>query len=210
MSVVQAQSIYVPNFGAGAKIIHVTPDAARARASLPRDDFEPDQPDQTDAQPGIIAIPAPPPPRQKAALPSRPDNAMRSRRRPYSNGGAPSRHVSLPPISLPSVSPPSVELPPPGTEEAPETSIDIGPKRTLLSAPPLSADGPSPIKPTPRWRVGERHDPPVEDVIPVAPLELEKFPSAPVESIPSQGIPANVPLPPVPMVPPTSEELPPE
>jgi hypothetical protein len=53
------------------------------------------------------------------------------------------------------------------------------PKRAVLNAPPAPPEGPSPIKPTPRWRNADRIAPPVVTDNTSAPLpEIDSSPHA--------------------------------
>jgi hypothetical protein len=74
--------------------------------------------------------------------------------------------IALPPpkrkrIATPAPPQPRRILPPPTT----------GPRRAVLSAPPPAAEGPTPIRPLPRWRPSEKFTIPGEAAPVVAPAE---------------------------------------
>jgi len=195
------RSVYVPNFGSGPRIIHVQP--YRARASVP-----PDEPLEEDVHSDIeTELPVPrrveqPAPRREARPPR--EAKPRWSKERFKQSALPPRREPALPRDLGVMPPQPMPIPPADAlEQVPaEETQDVAPKRNVLSVPPLAAEGPSPIKPTPRWRTGERQETAEEPA--VAPAEIEKI------SEPAAGIPANVPLPPVLMLPPTSELLPPE
>jgi len=80
----------------------------------------------------------------------------------------------------------TVVAPPKRRSDAPPP----GPRRAVLSVPPPAAEGPSPIKPTPRWRASEKFTPPDDGQA-------------------TASVPTVPPVPPVSPVPPVIESAPP-
>jgi len=54
-----------------------------------------------------------------------------------------------------------------------------GPRRAVLSAPPPAAGGPSPVKPTPRWRESDKFTPPGDGQVTTSVPALPPLPALP-------------------------------
>lgn len=160
-----AADAVVPAYTRGPLIIQVPQPGERARASVNERD-----PGVSDSDTDDEAVA--PPPRRRVAPPlvrTAPRWSARTEperiERPY---GAPPRRVEAPAMQEPRREERTVrqiDMSKPGAEPAPQRPIlqPPSPRRAVLSAPPAPAEGPTPIRPTPKFglsTVSESSPPP--------------------------------------------------
>jgi hypothetical protein len=141
-------SVVVPAYTRGPRIIHVPQATERnerlnSRASVTHDPAADDDDDiapprRRTIEPPVRATPRWTPHREVApSPPRRSEPAPKSRTEPRAV-----RHIDM---SKPKTAPKAELKPEPPVPQPPS------PRRALLSAPPLPAEGPSPVRPTPRF-----------------------------------------------------------
>ena len=144
--VVEEAITIVPNYQRGPRIIHVPQSGERndrtsSRASIQRDPSHDDDDDE-EAAPAPRRNVTPPPVRTtprwapRTETPAPPKHRVEAAPKVSNEPARPMRHIDL---SRPER---RVDAPPPPP---------AGPRRAVLSAPPPPAEGPSPIRPLPRY-----------------------------------------------------------